>query len=264
MKKVYLKNGQEAFLKEQIGDRFIINTVSIYQGAEGSPEIELVGDDELVNEVFEHPPTEKISQEVLELKDEKRRIDFELTLLKEEKAILDKELKEMVQTQINSNKFILNRTDLLNAKELVLFPKDLVMPIIKRGQEESMRGLKLVLDIVLATGMQRAWGYRLYYDNNSSNSLYLCEKYGILIDPTPEEVDLVIMKRLTELKFTDQAISQVPDKFLTEKLLDIKNDFLKTRNKVATEAKLAQIKRLEQELQKLQEIPEIETPKTLI
>jgi hypothetical protein len=255
MKLVYLKTGQQAYLKEQIGDRFIVNRINVYIDYYGDQEreVEIEGEDEIVNEVFKNPPKEKIDAEIIELKAKKKAIEEEIKTLQNSKSKLNIEVSQITKTKVDSEKFIINRSDILKAKELVLFPKDTVMPIIRKSEDKSMRGLKVAFDISISTGEERAWGYKLYYDYNDTYSQYLCEKYGILIDPTQEEIDEVIIKRLNELTFSDYNISLVPDDYLSEKLLDIKKNYLEDKRIKDKTLKEAQIEKLKKEIEKLQE-----------
>ncbi len=136
---------------------------------------------------------------------------------------------------------------------MALFPKNMVMPYIRKSEDKSMRGLKVISEISIADGSERSWGYKLYYDYNDSYGEYLCEKYGILIDPTQEEIDAVIVKRLSELKFSEHQIACVEDRYLSEKLLSEKNAYLEEKKAKDKASKEAQIEKLKQELLKLQE-----------
>ena len=252
MKLVYLKNGQQAYLKEQIGERFIINRINYYIG-DDEREVEITGDDEIVNEVFENPPKAKIDSEITKLEEKKKSIEAEISKLNNDKSRLSIEVSQISKTKVDSDKFIINRSDILNAKSLALFPKNMVMPYIRKSEDKSMRGLKVISEISIADGSERSWGYKLYYDYNDSYGEYLCEKYGILIDPTQEEIDDVIVKRLSELEFSEYQISCVDDKYLSEKLLAKKNVYLEDKRAKDKAKKEAEIEKLKQELLRLQQ-----------
>lgn len=256
MKTVYLKNGQQAYLKEQIGERFIINRINYYvdyYDGDNEREVEIEGDDEIVNEIFENPPKAKIDSEITELESKKKSIEEAISKLNNDKSKLSLEVAQISRTKVDAEKFVINRSDILKAKSLALFPKDSVMPIIKKSEDKSMRGLRVTLDISIADGKERSWGYKLYYDYNDHYSQYLCEKYGILIDPTQEEIDAVIVKRLSELKFSEHQIACVEDRYLSEKLLINKNAYLEDKKAKDKASKEAEIKKLKQELLRLQE-----------
>lgn len=62
------------------------------------------------------------------------------------------------EPKVDAEKFVINRSDILKAKSLALFPKDSVMPIIRKSEDKSMRGLRVTLDISIADGKERSWG----------------------------------------------------------------------------------------------------------
>ena len=246
MERVYLKNGQECYLNEKIGNRFIISKIYIYD------EYESIGDEEIVNEIFINPPKEKINSEISELELKKKTIQSEISILNGDRNKLKSEVLTLTKTKIDSEKFVINRSDILKAKELVLFPKDKVMPIVRKSEDKSFRGLKVVIDISIADGKERVWGYKLYYDYNDSYSEYLCDKFGILINPTQKEIDDVIEKRLAQIEFSDYSISVVPDEYLSIDLLNRKNLYLENERITKQQSKERQIEKLKKELENLQ------------
>lgn len=251
MKTVYLKNGQLAILKEKIGDRFIINRINTYMDYDNQV-LEFEGDDEIVYEIYENKPTAKIDSEILELNTKKKTLEEEILNLRNDKSKLSIEVSQISKTKVDSENFIINRSDILKAKSLALFPKDSVMPLIRNSEDRSMRGLKVIFEISIADGKEKSWGYKLYHDYNDTFSRYLCEKYGILINPTQEEIDAVIVKRLSELEFSEYQIASVDDKYLSEKLLSVKNTYLEDKKAKDKALKEAQIEKLKQELKKLE------------
>lgn len=255
MKTVYLKNGQQANLIEKIGNKFIVQRIMTYENYdyEGSAyPCEVEGNEEVVNEIFDNPPKDKIDSQILELEAKKKIIESEIQELNTEKRKLSFEISQLGTTKINSEKFIINRSDILNAKTLALFPKNRILPILHDKEKKSLRGLKVTLSVEISTGKQNAWGYQLYEDYNSSSD-YLCEKYGILINPTQEEIDEVIIKRLSEFEFDSRQIASVDDKYLSEKLLTIKSTYLEDKKAKDKAQKESQIEKLKQELLKLQQ-----------
>lgn len=256
MKTVYLKNGQQAYLKEQIGDRFIVNRINYYidyDSLGNERECEIEQDDEIVNEVFDSPPTQKIDSEIKELESKKKIIEEEIKTLNNNKSKLNFEVSQILKTKVDSEKFIINRSDILNAKTLALFPKNKIMPIIRDSENKSMRGLRVALDISISDGKERSWGYKLYYDYNDNYSEYLCEKHGILINPTQQEIDNVIFKRLSKIEFSDYQIASIDDKYLSEKLLERKSIYLATEREKQKNSKEIEIEKLKRELEKLQQ-----------
>lgn len=246
MELVYLSNGQACYLKETIGNKFIVNKIFEYEDEEnGLQEIE-DGNDNVVDKIFHSKPIEKIASELKELQSKKQEYLNAISELESKKRTLKYEVEQITKTQISNSKFILNRTELLNAATLALFVKDRIMPITLNNKERSFRGLKLSLSIEISTGTERRWGYKLYDDYAGTSGDYLCEKYGILINPTEEEIDTTIRKRLLEFKFSDYCLKSVDDKYLTAELLSTKNAFIKNE-------KIKEKENLEKELLKITE-----------
>lgn len=226
MKTVYLSNGQACYLKEEIAGKFIVNKIYEFEDEDWGAQETTDNQDIVVDKVFYKKPTAKISAEVKELQIKKQHEIKEIQELNNEKRKLRYEIEQITRTQINNEKFIINRSELMEAKTLVLFPKDRIMPYTLNDEGKSLRGLKVSFEIKISDGVQRAWGYKLYYDYGNDYGQYLCEKYGILINPTQEEIDNTIIKRLAEIKFKDEQIAATDDKYLTDDLLKIKRNYL--------------------------------------
>jgi len=264
MKTVYLKNGQQANLVEQIGNRFVVQRIMTYENYDneyGSHDVEIEGDEEVVNEIFENPPKQKIDSEITELESKKKTIQEEIQTLKNDKSKLTLEVNSIQRTQIDSERFIINRSDIMKAKEIVLFPKDRVMPIVRSSEDKSMRGLKVSFEIAISDGKERAWGYKLYHEYNDHYSQFLCEKYGILVDPTQEQIDETIVKRLTYLKFDDRQIAYTDDKYLTSEQIKTKETYLATEKQKSIESNKKQIADLKEKIDRL-ENPDKYLPKS--
>lgn len=254
MELVYLSNGQACYLKEKIGRKYVVNRIFEYEDEEhGWQEIQDTTNDILVDMVFKSKskPIEKIATEIKELLAKKQKELTSISELRKQKDQLKYEIEQITKTQISQNKFIVNRTELLNAKTLVLFIKDRIMPITLMDKDRSFRGLTLTLNIELSTGTERSWGYKLYYDSSYSSGDYLCEKYGILINPTEEEVENTIKKRLLEFKFSDYWIQKTDDKYLTPELITHKNGLIQSGNIIEREKLEKILKETQEKLSKL-------------
>lgn len=264
MKTVYLKNGQQANLIEQIGERFVVQRIMTYENYDqeyGTHDVEIEGDEEVVSEIFDNPPKQKIDSEISELEAKKKLIQEEIKILQNDKSKLNIEVSQISRTQIDSERFIINRSDIMKAKEIALFPKDRVMPIMRSSEDKSMRGLKVSFEISISDGKERAWGYKLYHEYNDHYSQFLCEKYGILVDPTQEEIDETIVKRLTELKFSDRDIAFTDDKYLNPDQIKTKSSYLANEKQKLIEANKKQIADLKEKIDRL-ENPDKYLPKS--
>jgi hypothetical protein len=228
-KTAYLQDGTKVNVVDELPDgRFIVNKYyEVYYNYEVEDKTyteEEVGKEAVVVDkvYFGKAPTEKIDKQIVELQKKISSLITEIGNLRKEKSELETTVKSIQKTQIDENKFIINRSELLKAKSLVMFRKDRIEPMVRHAEEKSMRGLKLNLNIELVDGSERAWGYSIYEDYTSSSD-YLCPKYGYLIDPTEEEIMDVVKKRNEIYQFSDWTISVTPDKYLNEEQLKIKN-----------------------------------------
>lgn len=229
MDMVYLENGQACYLKEKIGDKYIVNRIfeyPVYYGDEERTEMFEDSCDVVVDKIFDGPPTQKIADEVKKLLTKKVEIEKENQKLRDENRNLKYENEQITKTQINQQKFIINKTELINATTLALFPKDSIMPKVLNSDKKNFRGLKISMEATITESGERYWGYNLYFEDNWASSDFLCPKYGILINPTEEQIDEVIKKRLIEFKFADYKIAHVPDKYLSEEQLKVKKAYL--------------------------------------
>ncbi len=251
MELVFLSNGQACYLKEKIGSKYIVNKVFEYEDEENGWQEVQDANDIVVDAIFKKPPVEKIDAEIKELQLKKKQTLSEISELESKKRTVKNEVEQITKTQVSNSKFIINRSDLINAKRLALFMKDRPLPKLMDSTNKSFRGLKVSLTVEISTGLERSWGYSLYYDYDGSSD-YLCEKYGILINPTQEEVDAMIVKRLSEFKFSDHWMKSVDDKYLTADQLKQKNEYLESERVKEKEKLEKQILETKEKLSKLQ------------
>lgn len=247
MELVYLTNGQSCYLKEKIGERFIVNKVFEYNQiyGENSEIVEFIDDNDIVVDVIlKSPPIPKFSSEVSDLIKKKDELKKDIRLLISEKLKLNNEVVNLT-TKITTKQFILNKTELINAKTLAFFPKNSIMPKVFDSQNKNFSGLKLLMETRINSNEENCWGYNIYF-NESSSGEFLCPKYGVLINPTVDEIDETIKKRLSEFKFNDYQIASIDNKYLTPDQIEIKNTYLSNE-------KLKERTKLNKQLIELQE-----------
>ena len=252
MEIVYLANGQACHLKETIGNKYVINKIFEYEKYEGDESYWCEFSDSvdiIVDTIFRNKPIEKIDQEIKQLQLKKEAELKAIADLENQKRGLKYEIEQLRKTQISKDKFIIDRSELVNATNLVLFTKDKVMPI--RIDGKSIRGLKLSTTIELYNGNENSWGYEIHEDYRDSGNI-LCKKYGILINPTEEEIEDVIRKRLLEFKFSEYYIKTTDDKYLTTELIEMKKTIIKKENDAAINRLENEIKASQQKLSALQ------------
>lgn len=256
---VFLSNGAECYLKEILSEnRYIINRIMAYQDDEGDWNDVIEERDVVVNEVFTKRPTEKIHKSIHELKKKLKETEKSVSNKRKELSVLEYKIASAAQTQISNEKFIINKSELINAKELVLFPKDRVMPI---RVVPAKNGLKLLMEVQISYyggTEERFWGYNLYNDDGSyrNSGEFLDPKHGIMIDPTEEQVEERIRLRLKELPFNENQLRGVDDKYLNAEQLEKKRATLKSISDRDKASLRNQITDLTNRLQKLEGIEE--------
>jgi hypothetical protein len=247
---VYLSNGQACYLKEEIGGKFIVNKIYEYEGEETGL-LETVDEtDIVVNEIFRVQPTEKINADIKGLLSQKELVEKDIKDLTGKRQQLKYDIENIRRTQISNEKFIIDRSELLKAKTIALFPEKDVMPLRMFDDKNDFRGLRLHLEIDIENGKEFAWGYKIY-NHCESYSYYLCKKYGILINPTEEEIEETIRKRLAEFKFEDYEIARTADKYLTPELLTVKNNYLSNQKSIEVKELKKRLLDTQTELEKL-------------
>lgn len=239
--KKYLETGQELIIEHQNESIAFCRVITIDER-----ENEYCGQIIKVNltELFDNPPIEKVNKDVQELNMKLKEICDEISEKKKELFSLKQEVAKTTKTQIDNQKFIINRSELLNANSLVLFPQRRIEPFIIKNEDHynRLRELKIQLFISLSSGEERSWGYKIYHES-SDYSEYLDEKYGYLINPTDEDIKSHSIMRQSVIKFDDDVIKRTPDNLLSEENLLRKSEILK-------EIKENEKKKLEDELEK--------------
>lgn len=259
MELVYLKNGQACYLKEKIGDKYIVNKIFEYEQYYGddSETVEFIDEvDIVVDAIFQSPPVAKFSDEVIRLGKQKDKLKDDIKLLTSEKTKLSNEIAKLNTTKITNDKFILNKTDLINAKTLALFAKDSIMPKTFDSKDKNFRGLKVSMSTAICSNEESYWGYKLYFDEGYSSGDDLCPKYGILINPTESEIEETIKKRLIEFEFDDYKIARVDDKYLTSSQIEIKNAYLANKRIKEKERLVEQLEEIQKKLNNFNNILE--------
>lgn len=247
----FLEDGQACYLKEKLGEKYLVNKVlSVYRDEDDMEEI-VSKDAIVVDVIYRHPPTGKIDEEVTRLNGVKKEALREIERLCVTKDKLAYEIETMKRTAISNEKFIINKTDILKAKELVFFEKDAVMPIRRLASDKDFRGMSVSFEIKLSETGERAWGYKMNYDSSGYSGRFLCPKHGILIDPAEQEVEETIKKRVLEFEFSDYEIARADDKYLTSPLIAKKNEYLKIRNEQSISALKSKIEKAQKELDEL-------------
>jgi len=248
-KVVYLENGQEADLIKKIGDEYLVAPYMVYYGYENEVYSEPTDSLRLVKKVYEKPPIEKVSEEYEKVLDEIKIKKSKLSKVIREFDKLTRTNHELSMKTMDLENLIFNRGEIKNAKRISYFTEK----TIKHTDfvTNSRYNLKLSFDVEIMTGNTRVWAVRLSDSDYSSHSSadHIDNKYGILVDKTDEELEELTIKRgadYTASYFSEKAIEQCEDKYLTESLIKFKQELLE-------KSKLYNIKRLETDVRKAEE-----------
>lgn len=226
VKDYYLKNGERVRFIEKIGDnRFLVENYMYYTGYEGEEFEDLSGVQTVVNEIFES--VQPIYAKEVEFNKQKLA-DINKEISEKRKELLDvkTELTVNEKKRNDLSRLIIDRSQFLTCKEMVIFIKDRIMPVRREG---GVRGLKMSIEINMITGEERRWTYKIYDDYNSSGDYV--EKYSdILFDPNEEEVTNEIKKRIQSGNFGETQIMSVDDKYLDDICMEIKYNMIIQRD----------------------------------
>jgi hypothetical protein len=218
MKDFYLKNGEKVRLIEKISDnRFLVESYMYYAGYEGDNYEDPSGIQIVVNEIFES--VQPIYDKSIEVNRQKLSdLDKEISEKRKELNHIKNELLINSKKKSDLDRLLIDRSQFLTCKELVVFTKDRIIPTRRDG---NARGLNMTIDINLVTGEEKRWSYKIY-DDYTSSSDYVESHSDILFDPTEEEIEEGIKTRIKSGKFTPAQIFQLDDKYLTEEQIDLK------------------------------------------
>lgn len=152
-----------------------------------------------------------------------------------------------MRTKVDRSNFIIDRTEILNAKRLVIFRDHQIMPLIlKKNDTNDFDDLTILITMRAEKGIVEQ---KVIFNSNDPFSSWnqSFDDHGLLIDPTDEEIDEIIRLRLDSgMEFGDYDIMTCPDKYLPPALLEWK------RQLVAKDVEKG-IKRTEEEIERLTE-----------
>ncbi|MGV2452473.1 UNVERIFIED_CONTAM: hypothetical protein POZ17_19880 [Ralstonia mannitolilytica] len=249
----YTKSGFQVFVEAEIGNRIFARALTVFTDDEYGHEFEDYGslEEYKKEELFDIPPVEVLNLEIDEINKQIISKKNELKSIEHEVRIKKLELEQAQKTQISNEKFIINRTELLKANTITMFPSDSIAPITKDKNDKSFYGLKLSMEIKIQDGEANMWGYKLYHDYGDSYSYHLDKRYGVFVDIPEEEAIMICKQRQSEVSFDDSQIMRTPDKWLTEKNLEKKQLILQKEEESKKEKLKEEIKKKQRELDEL-------------
>lgn len=226
---VYLKTGQKAYLIKRIGKEIYlvepIFTVEAYDGGE----VDFMGDQKIVDTVYKNPPIEKVNEECQKILIDINKRTKNLRDLTDEKIILEAEINKIKHKKTVMNDLIYDRSKLRDAKSIIMFGKDNIMPHIL--DEKEKKYLKISIELSAYSGEERAWTYS-WYGDSWSNSNFLDPDWGFYYDLSEKQIVELTKKRIETKSneyFRDWTIKATADKYLTPGLKNRKDEILKKR-----------------------------------
>jgi len=213
----YLPDGKAVVLKEKLPNgKYIVNEVfDCVDMDTGDGYHDISDKDVVVEKILEEQPTAHFEKEISDLLSTKVQLEAVIKRLHDERYSLRAEVNDLTKKKIAKDKLIIDRSEIINAKEIVIFldrkPMPLKMPVDNRAY-----GLKLSIYIDICSGEETAWGATLYYDSGFNSGDRICKKYGYLIDPTEDEIERITKERIQTLEFDLYYLDSVPEKYLSD------------------------------------------------
>lgn len=225
MRTVYLRNGTAVYLHEEVsGGRYLVEPIYLYDDFAGENVSEGgTGEMQIVTEIYNKAPVELVDAEFSMACDKLEKMNEEIIKINNEKYKLSHQIEETQRTIVNNEKFIINKSELRNAKRIALFPKDEIMPWV---MDKDLSALKISFNFRINENGERSWGYKIYKEVSVGyqHDRFLDEKYGVMVNPTDDEIEERIRVRLSELTFSEREMDDIDHKYLTEAQITAKRE----------------------------------------
>jgi hypothetical protein len=241
---VYLKHGEEAKLIQEIGNQYLVSVLMYNEEGDEWYSDQLI----LVDEVFNTAPMAKLEKQYAEMKQRMADLNKEMTPLHIERNQLKQEIIQLKSQKTDLSKYIINRSDIINATNCYVFVSGNPMPIHLEKLKEGR--MSFIINFLSNTINQIQ-----VYKGNSSSGDFIEEKYGILCDPTEEELKGITYTRILDKRSYwmehPQYLQHTPDEYLTPELIKVKNAYISKVNELAVVNIGKSIKQKELELNEL-------------
>lgn len=226
---VYLRNGQKAELIKKVDDQFLVDPYMYYQGYDGEDYEDQSGNFQLVNEVFTEAPRAVLDKEIAVLQETKVKLFEQVSEVNKTLTDAERKLYALKNEKTDLSKFIINRKELIDAKRIVAFKEDQVMP--SDFNPLCKGGMKLSFTLEMRYGRENIYTYHLYsdgydgYNDSWSNSSKIDK---LMYDPTEEQIENEIKLRASKLtEYKSYYQSSIPEKYLPESVLSQKHEQIK-------------------------------------
>ena len=249
---VYLEQGQEAYLVEQFGDKFLVDPIYTTFDYEGEECIEAMSSI-VVNKIYSKPPVRKIQEEYDNIYQKLDKKKVELGVIENDVRIADLELSEIKSKKCQLDRMIFDRSELMSAKRITIFTNGYNPVDIGKNVQKNM---KLSFEYGVCDGSERAWNYQYYEEHHYGSGDYIDSKYGFLINKTDDEIIEITKKRICELegkRHDTWKLKFAEDKYLNDELKEKKNSIVKEERAKKIEQQIVTIQKAQEKLKQLTE-----------
>jgi hypothetical protein len=258
IKTVYLKDGTKAALVAQTDKGYVVDPIEVYRNymsedEESEEYEETSGKVKLVDAVYAVAPKDVIEEEYKQIL---QKVEEQEKLLIEKRSELSKakhELSQIERQKTDLSKMIINRTEIVNAKRLIVWIKGRIAPRIMDVKSSLKLTVSYSISRYAGAGEEKCWAYSAWsdYDGDkawSTYSEYFDPTYGIKADLTDEEIlEITHNRQMNDIKeFDNWEIERCDEKWLTHQNIERKRSIIEKSNETA-------IRNAEQELITLQE-----------
>lgn len=235
MEIVFLEDGRQANLIAKTDKGYVVDPISKYEDYEGEEEYEEPSGKVLqVAKVFKVAPVDIINEEYKAII---QKVEEQEKILSEKRQELSKakhELSQIEKQKTDLAKMIINRTELVSAKRLIVWIKGRIAPRIM----DVKNSLKLTISYTVSRyqAEEKCWAYGTWsdYDGDKAWSTYgeyFDPEYGIKADLTDEEVLQITHERQTKNEYDSYELRRTDSKWLTQENIEKRAEYVEQENK---------------------------------
>lgn len=235
MEIVFLEDGRQAKLIAKTDKGYVVDPMAVYQDYETEEEYtEETGNVVQVSKVFKVAPLDVVNAEYKEVLDKIAEQEAVLCQKRSELSKAKHELSQIEKQKTDLGKMIINRTELVNAKRLIVWIKDRIAPRVM----DVRSSLKLIISYTVSRyeSEEKCWAYSTWsdYENDkgwSTYSEYFDPEYGVKADLTDDEILQITHQRQLKNKFDSYALKSTDPKWLTPENIEKRSELNEQENK---------------------------------
>lgn len=256
-KLIYLPSGQQAELINELpNNQYLVDPLMSFQDPQTGEWYDVPSGVRIVNQVFENPPVEKISEKIRALNLQMKNAQEELKQLSNERHNIATQLRQLKTEVTDISKWRIDLKQFRECKSFAFFVEDRIAPVVIGDAKKLFggRSFKVFWSVDMHNGKVATWvsSVEIERDYNDSTTHKLDEEYPFMFDISDEELISITKDRsdkldLNKLHYTSKS-GGVPEQFMTER---VKRHFEEEKEAARVrqiEAKRAQIEKLQKEL----------------